>query len=181
MLQTTSRTNQNPRKSRKTDVQTGNIRQLENLFKSFDHTKRISFSRRRLLWKRINQTRPSSRHAKIYQRRLRRYTKNWAVIAIDASKVDASNFVGNVIDLGTRMFNVEFKRMMYPNVRNTQSFKYRFHQIGCWSLVASFLIRRCVISPHYSRPARRALPHGNQAGNLRPAWLWAERTMWCLM
>ncbi len=46
------------------------------------------------------------------------------MIAIDASKVDTSNFIGNVIDLGTRIYPVEFKRMMYPNVRNTQSFKY---------------------------------------------------------
>ncbi|OCH84906.1 hypothetical protein OBBRIDRAFT_815290 [Obba rivulosa] len=52
------------------------------------------------------------------------YTEDWAVIEIDASKVDASNFNGNAIDLGTRIPADEFTRMMYPNPRNAHSFTY---------------------------------------------------------
>jgi hypothetical protein len=53
-----------------------------------------------------------------------KYTEDWAVIEIDASKVDASNFKGNAIDLGTRISPEDFTRRMYPNVQNAQSFKY---------------------------------------------------------
>ncbi|KAJ6616363.1 hypothetical protein B0H10DRAFT_2176659 [Mycena sp. CBHHK59/15] len=52
------------------------------------------------------------------------YTEDWAVIEIDASKVDASNFKGNAIDLGTRIPADEFTRMMCPNPRNDHSFTY---------------------------------------------------------
>ncbi|KZT04518.1 uncharacterized protein LAESUDRAFT_298724 [Laetiporus sulphureus 93-53] len=52
------------------------------------------------------------------------YTEDWAVIEIDASKVDASNFDGNAIDLGTRIPVYEFARMMHPNPRNAPSFEY---------------------------------------------------------
>ncbi|KAJ6580227.1 hypothetical protein B0H10DRAFT_2235420 [Mycena sp. CBHHK59/15] len=52
------------------------------------------------------------------------YTEDWAVIEIDASKVNASNFKGNAIDLGTRIPADEFTHMMYPNPRNVHSFTY---------------------------------------------------------
>ncbi|KAL6303779.1 hypothetical protein BKA93DRAFT_898944 [Sparassis latifolia] len=52
------------------------------------------------------------------------YTEDWAVIEIDASKVDASNFNGNAIDLGSRIPADEFTRMMYLNPRNAHSFTY---------------------------------------------------------
>ncbi|KAI0250099.1 hypothetical protein BJV78DRAFT_1347568 [Lactifluus subvellereus] len=41
------------------------------------------------------------------------YTEDWAVIEIDSSKVDANNFKGNSIDLGTRIPPYEFTRMMF--------------------------------------------------------------------
>ena len=51
------------------------------------------------------------------------YTEDWAIIEIDASKVDASNFDGNAIDLiGTDIG--QFSRMMNPNPRNAHPFKY---------------------------------------------------------
>ena len=53
-----------------------------------------------------------------------RYTEDWAVIEIDSSKVNASNFNGNAIDLGTRIPVDEFTKMMYPDVRNPPSFNY---------------------------------------------------------
>ncbi|KAG8703591.1 hypothetical protein FRC08_002747 [Ceratobasidium sp. 394] len=52
------------------------------------------------------------------------YTEDWAIIEIDTSKVDASNFQGNAIDLGTRIPLSQFTRMMCPDPRNLQSFKY---------------------------------------------------------
>ncbi|KAG8947964.1 hypothetical protein FRC04_010161 [Tulasnella sp. 424] len=51
------------------------------------------------------------------------YTEDWAVIEIDDSKVDATNFNGNAIDLGTRIPIPEFIRMMNPT-RNAHSFEY---------------------------------------------------------
>ena len=52
------------------------------------------------------------------------YTEDWAIIEIDASKVDANNFNGNVIDLGTRIPADEFTRMMCPKAQNAHSFTY---------------------------------------------------------
>ncbi|KAK0458222.1 uncharacterized protein EV420DRAFT_1544249, partial [Desarmillaria tabescens] len=52
------------------------------------------------------------------------YTEDWAVIEVDASKVDVSNFNGNAIDLGTHIPADEFTCMMCPNPRNPHSFVY---------------------------------------------------------
>ncbi|KAG8729857.1 hypothetical protein FRC11_007882 [Ceratobasidium sp. 423] len=52
------------------------------------------------------------------------YTEDWAVIEIDSSKIDKSNFDGNAIDLGIDIPDRKFTRMMYPNRRNPPSFKY---------------------------------------------------------
>ncbi len=52
------------------------------------------------------------------------YTEDWAVIEIDASKVNMSNFNGNAIDLGTHISATDFTYMMYPNPQNPSSFKY---------------------------------------------------------
>ena len=52
------------------------------------------------------------------------YTEDWAVIEMDASKVDVNNFTGNTIHLDTRVSVPEFTRMMYNNPWNGQSFTY---------------------------------------------------------
>jgi len=52
------------------------------------------------------------------------YTQDFAVIEIDNSKINASNFQGNVIDLGTKIQPGELNRMMHPNIRNRHSFDY---------------------------------------------------------
>ncbi|KAH8111885.1 hypothetical protein DFH11DRAFT_1546184 [Phellopilus nigrolimitatus] len=52
------------------------------------------------------------------------YTEDWAVIEVDASKIDASNFNGNAIDLGTRIPSAEYRRMMHPNIENAHGFTY---------------------------------------------------------
>ena len=40
------------------------------------------------------------------------YTEDWAVIEMDASKVDVNNFTGNTIHLDTRISVPKFTRMM---------------------------------------------------------------------
>jgi len=54
------------------------------------------------------------------------YTEDWAVIEIDSSKIDASNFKGNAIDLGTRIPVDELTLMMRPkhDPWNDRYFKY---------------------------------------------------------
>ena len=56
------------------------------------------------------------------------YTEDWAVIEIDASKVDASNFKGNTINL-TGIQLGEFIRKVYPNYSSGGSdpFPYPFN------------------------------------------------------
>ncbi|RPA99861.1 hypothetical protein L873DRAFT_1682426 [Choiromyces venosus 120613-1] len=52
------------------------------------------------------------------------YTQDFAVIEIDLSKIDGTNFEGNVIDLGTKIEPGAFTRMMYPNLQNAHTFEY---------------------------------------------------------
>ncbi|KAG8852529.1 hypothetical protein FRB96_008624 [Tulasnella sp. 330] len=53
-----------------------------------------------------------------------RYTEDWAVVEIDASRIDESNFVGNCIDLGTKIAVDDFTTWMYPHPANPSSFTY---------------------------------------------------------
>lgn len=57
------------------------------------------------------------------------YNEDWAVVEIDASKADASNFKGNAIDLGTRIPIGEFIRMMCDNPRNIHPFEYPWDRL----------------------------------------------------
>jgi len=52
------------------------------------------------------------------------YTEDWAVIEIDSSKVNTSNFQGNIIDLSGRITSYDFTRMMNSNSQNAQNFTY---------------------------------------------------------
>lgn len=52
------------------------------------------------------------------------FTEDWAVIEIDNSKVSLTNFVGNVMDLGTTIPIDEFTAWMCPHPANPPSFKY---------------------------------------------------------
>ncbi|KAL5480626.1 hypothetical protein ACEPAI_1897 [Sanghuangporus weigelae] len=52
-------------------------------------------------------------------------TQDFAVIEIDLSKIDATNFKeGNVIDPGTKIQPGVFTRMMYPNLQNAHTLEY---------------------------------------------------------
>jgi len=54
------------------------------------------------------------------------YTEDFAIIEIDKSKIDASNFIGNVIDLGTEIPPKKFRKKMYPNLQNKPEFKFKY-------------------------------------------------------
>ncbi|KIM24674.1 hypothetical protein M408DRAFT_26795 [Serendipita vermifera MAFF 305830] len=51
------------------------------------------------------------------------FTEDWAMVEINNSIVDSTNFVGNAIDLGLTI-PAEFTRWMYPHQANPPSFKY---------------------------------------------------------
>ncbi|TDL24745.1 hypothetical protein BD410DRAFT_813675 [Rickenella mellea] len=55
---------------------------------------------------------------------IEQYTVDFAIIEIDASKIDKSNFEGNVIDLCTKIGVGKFSRMMRPNYEDRDAFKY---------------------------------------------------------
>ena len=51
-------------------------------------------------------------------------TQDWAVIEVDQSKIDETNFVGNCIDLGLDIPVDVLTSWMYPHPANPHSFKY---------------------------------------------------------
>lgn len=52
------------------------------------------------------------------------FTEDWAVINIDDSKINSTNFVGNVIDLGTTISVEELTAWMSPQPISPPSFQY---------------------------------------------------------
>jgi hypothetical protein len=52
------------------------------------------------------------------------YTEDWAIIEVDSSKVNASNFNGNVLDLGTHIPPHKFICMICANLPDRRSFEY---------------------------------------------------------
>ena len=52
-----------------------------------------------------------------------KYTQDFALIEIDQSKINSTNFMGNVIDLGNKIPLVEFVEKMYPNIPNADLFE----------------------------------------------------------
>jgi hypothetical protein len=52
------------------------------------------------------------------------YYEDWAVTEVDSSKIDASNFKGNAIDLGTEISIPKLILMLCPDFEKARSFKY---------------------------------------------------------
>ena len=52
------------------------------------------------------------------------FTEDWAVIKVNNSQIDSTNFIGNAIDLGTDLDTEEFTSRMYPYGANPTSFNY---------------------------------------------------------
>ena len=54
---------------------------------------------------------------------IKQYTQDVAVIKVDASKIDPSSFVGNIVDLSTILPEMLIS-IMYANPRNSHNFNY---------------------------------------------------------
>ncbi|KAL0069091.1 hypothetical protein AAF712_003777 [Marasmius tenuissimus] len=52
------------------------------------------------------------------------FTEDFAIVQVNHSKLNASNFLGNVIDLGTGIDPQRLNRLIHPFVSNGQNFKY---------------------------------------------------------
>ncbi|KAF9480021.1 hypothetical protein BDN70DRAFT_857648, partial [Pholiota conissans] len=63
------------------------------------------------------------------------FTQDFAVIEVDTTKIDASNFIGNAIDLGTEVSRQTLSDWIRPHLANQNSFKFpvdrllRFHGV----------------------------------------------------
>ena len=53
-----------------------------------------------------------------------RFTQDFAVIEVDTTKIDASNFIGNAIDLGTEYSVETLTTWMHPHIANQPSFEF---------------------------------------------------------
>ena len=52
------------------------------------------------------------------------YTIDWCLYQIDTLKIDFTKFLGNVIDLGTKIRPEKMTRMLNPNIQNRHKFCY---------------------------------------------------------
>jgi hypothetical protein len=52
------------------------------------------------------------------------YTRDIAVITVDASKIDLASFGGNVVDLGFKYSPQKLSKMMNPDPKNANEFEY---------------------------------------------------------
>jgi hypothetical protein len=95
----------------------------------------------------------------------RKYTQDFAVIDIDVSKIDATNFEGNVIDLGTRIQPTAFNRMMYPNRQNVHTFEYpQDRLLRLRGTIPDEDMRDPPALDHNGEPCLVVVKHGNTTG-----------------
>ena len=93
------------------------------------------------------------------------YTEDWATIEIDTSKVDASNFYGNAIDLGLDIAIPKFTRMMHPNPRNAHSFTYPADRLlRLRGTIPDKEMRRPTAFDHNDEPCIMVIKRGNTTG-----------------
>lgn len=93
------------------------------------------------------------------------YTKDFAIIEMDASKLDASNFKGNVIDLGTKIDPEEFGRRMYPHPTNRKDFVYPpDHLLRLKGIISQEEIRHPTTLDENGDPCLMVLKHGPATG-----------------
>jgi hypothetical protein len=93
------------------------------------------------------------------------YTEDWAIIEINASKVDASNFKGNAIDLGTRIPLHIFTLMMRPNPQNAQSFTYPLDRLLMLKgTISDEEMRHPTVLDENDNPCLLVIKHGNTTG-----------------
>ncbi|KAI0250101.1 hypothetical protein BJV78DRAFT_1222725 [Lactifluus subvellereus] len=96
------------------------------------------------------------------------YTEDWATIKVDSSKVDASNFKGKAIDLGTRIPPYKLTRTMDPNFQNVQSFEYPHdHLLRFKGTIPDEEMRRPTTLDQNGNPCLMVIKRGNGLELLR--------------
>jgi hypothetical protein len=93
------------------------------------------------------------------------YTEDFAIIEIDSSKIDASNFKGNVIHLGTQISFIEFTSLMSPNARDAHCFEYpddRLLEIS--GTIPDEEMRRPTTLDEDGVPCLKVIKRGNSTG-----------------
>ena len=91
------------------------------------------------------------------------YTEDWAVIEIDDSKIDASNFKGNAIDLGALISIYNFARMMCPH--NPNSFDYPLDRLlQLEGIIPDEDIRHPTGRDQYGQPCLTVIKRGSATG-----------------
>ena len=89
------------------------------------------------------------------------YTEDFAVIALDPSKIDAKNFKGNVIDLGTKLTFSDFYRMIVSHT-GPESFEYRFDRLlPLQGTISTAELRRPTLVDENGDPCLMVLKRGN--------------------
>jgi hypothetical protein len=93
------------------------------------------------------------------------YTEDWAVIEVDTSKVDTSNFGGNAIDLGTRIPFVKFIRMVCPNRQDTYPYNYPLDRLlRVKDIMPDEEMRHLTALDEDNDPCLMAIKRGNTTG-----------------
>ncbi|CAA7262387.1 unnamed protein product [Cyclocybe aegerita] len=93
------------------------------------------------------------------------YTEDWAVIEIDTSKIDASNFEGNAIDLGTRISIYDLIRMMNPKPPHDHPFEYPFDRLlRLEGTIPDEEMRHPTVLDKNNEPCLMVLKRGNTTG-----------------
>ncbi|KAG0129316.1 hypothetical protein HOY82DRAFT_652199 [Tuber indicum] len=93
------------------------------------------------------------------------YTQDYALIKIDRSKINSTNFTGNAIDLGTHIPHYEFTRLMFPNPINRHNFKYPTDRLlKVRGIVTDEEMRSPTILDENGDPCLLVMKRGNTTG-----------------
>ncbi|RPA94248.1 hypothetical protein L873DRAFT_1702188, partial [Choiromyces venosus 120613-1] len=93
------------------------------------------------------------------------YTQDYALIRIDSSKIDAANFTGNAIDLGTKIPSHKFRRLMFPQHTNSHTFKYPANRLfKVQGMVLDKEMRHPTIMDENGGPCLLVMKRGNTTG-----------------
>jgi len=89
------------------------------------------------------------------------HTEDFAVIALDPSKIDAKNFKGNVIDLGTKYTFIDFHHMMNSHL-GPESFEYPLDRLlPLQGTISTAELRRPTLVDKNGEPCVIVLKRGN--------------------
>jgi hypothetical protein len=90
------------------------------------------------------------------------HTEDFAIIELDPSKIDAQNFKGNVIDLGTKLTVVDFDRMMNSHPTDPKNFQYPLDRLlPLQGTISIAELRRPTMVDEDGEPCFMVLKRGN--------------------